>query len=100
MCYTSQAQVGHEGLLNETLTPDRPCRDTQDCSGHTEQNALEAQDLPCTYLAHHEPESSITITTVVTVVGINVIIIGIDQQEQTNEHTRKNEGMGMNEGRQ
>ena len=94
-------QVGHKGLLNETLTPDRPCRDTQDCSGRTEQNALEAQDLPCcTYLAHHELESSITITTVIIVVGTIVNIIDIDQQEQTNEHKRKNEGMAMNEGTQ
>ena len=27
-----------------------------------EQTALERQDLPCIYLAHHEPESLIVVT--------------------------------------
>ncbi len=34
------------------------------CIGMREQAAMERQDLPCTYLAHHEPESVTIVSNV------------------------------------
>ena len=40
-----------------------------------EQNALARQGLSCTYLAHHELESVITIITIIIIIIITIFII-------------------------
>lgn len=44
----------------------------QSSTGYLQQTALERQDLPCTYLAHLEPES-VSITVIVVTVVMNII---------------------------
>ncbi len=42
-----------------------------------QNTAVERQDLPCTYLAHHELESLFTIIIIITVIIIVIIIFKI-----------------------
>ena len=41
----------------------------------TDCSVLERQDLPCTYLAHHEPESGNIIFIIIIIIIIVIIII-------------------------
>ncbi len=59
-------QVGQEAEIGEVPA-------SQGC---TRQAAVEGQDLPCMYLAHHELESVIVnIITIITIVIVVVIVI-------------------------